>query len=632
MALSASRAIKGVRRISIAVLLVLVIGIACTEPSDDAPTSEESPTPSSVQTPSTTDSTPPSPEPSEDDPELLLARSTSSSAVAVSPSGDLVIAVNPDSGSVSLVNAINLVPIGEVLVGRDPRTVAFNPAGSAAFVANFGAGTVTRIDLGSLRVDAEWMVGPTPYGIVVSEQLAYVSHLATGLVTVLDIDTGEIVDTVHVGDFPAGLALTRQAKTLLVTHLFSGELAAIDTQSLSIDWTISTGSRANLSQFVVVTPDGQTAYLPQTRSNPDNTARLFDSTVSPVVTAVSLSVPEANRSLRINLETADESVNMPFAAVLSAAADTMFVANAGSNDVSVIDLTTGRGARHIAVGANPRGIAITPDGSRVFVNNVLDGTLSVINSRTLRVERTVTLTDIPMDEQVLLGKRLFNDAANPALARDQWISCATCHFDGMHDARTWVDFPDGPRNTPSLLGVRDTLPIHWSGDLDELQDVELTIRAIQNGTGLVAGSAHDSLGVPYTGLSDELDALAAYLVALEPVSLPSDLNLTGQSEGKEVFEQLGCATCHAAPLYTDLSMHDVGTGNAARERNTHGRGTTFDTPSLRGVRLTGPYFHDGSASTLAAVLETRNSDGAHAVTDRLTAAEIDSLIAFLRSL
>ena len=66
------------------------------------------------------------------------------------------------------------------------------------------------------------------------------------------------------------------------------------------------------------------------------------------------------------------------------------------------------------------------------------------------------------------------------------------------------------------------------------------------------------------------------------------------SEGEERLTTLNCESCHVPPLYTVLQLHDLGAGDPAKERNSHGRGTNFDTPSLRGVWLTSPYFHDGS--------------------------------------
>ena len=78
--------------------------------------------------------------------------------------------------------------------------------------------------------------------------------------------------------------------------------------------------------------------------------------------------------------------------------------------------------------------------------------VSVINAATYTVAATIDVTPIPLPPVLLNGKRLFHSSATPDLARDQWISCATCHFNGEMDGRTWF-FPDGPRNTTSLLGT-----------------------------------------------------------------------------------------------------------------------------------------------------------------------------------
>ena len=197
------------------------------------------------------------------------------------------------------------------------------------------------------------------------------------------------------------------------------------------------------------------------------------------------------------------------------------------------------------------------------------------------------------------------------------------------DARTWLGFPDGPRNTPALFGVGETLPIHWSGDLDERQDVELTIRGIQFGRELVSGEARDSLGAPPSGLSLDLDALAAYMNSLEVAPSPYATEDAAIRRGELQADSLGCQVCHSPPLYTDAQLHDVGTDDPAKEKNSHGRGTSFDTPSLRGVWLTAPYFHDGSAVTLEEVFQCGT---VHNISCRITPDELGDLIASLRSL
>lgn len=545
-------------------------------------------------------------------------------------------AVNPDSDTITLVNALTLEVIDEVGVGDDPRTLSFTPDSRSLIVANRGSANLTMLDIADPRRRVQTPVGPMPYGVLTDGHRAFVAEFASGNMAIIDLSDNSLVERLPVGPFPAGLALFRgdendgdQGDKLLITHLFTGEVTVVDLETLSVQAQVSTGAGTNLSQFLIVGPNGANAYLPQTRSNATNTKMTFDTTVFPVVNVLNLTDFSLMPKQRITIDTADQPASIPFSAAVFPDGDRLYVIHAGSDDLSVIDLKTNQGLAHIDVGANPRGIAITPDGSILFVNNTLDGTMCVIDANTLVVTKTLRITTIPMDPEVLQGKRLFNSAAAPVLTNDNWISCASCHFDGGMDGQTWQGFPDGPRNTPALFGVGETLPIHWSGDLDELQDVELTIRGIQFGTGLVSGETRDSLGPPHAGLSPDLDALAAYMDSIEVPISPYGENRETVKSGERQFNKLGCQSCHAPPFFTDQQLHDVGTGDPSKEKNSHGRSTNFDTPSLRALWLTAPYFHDGSAATLDDVLR---SGTAHNISADITVEEMENLLTYLRAL
>jgi cytochrome c peroxidase len=131
---------------------------------------------------------------------------------------------------------------------------------------------------------------------------------------------------------------------------------------------------------------------------------------------------------------------------------------------------------------------------------------------------------------------------------------------------------------------------------------------------------------------DDLKAVQEYIRSLEPEPSPylkPNGGLSGAARrGKALFDnpKVGCATCHPAPLYTDLKLHDVATsGELDRTRE-------FDTPTLVELWATGPYLHDGSATTLREVLTTSNKDDKHGATSHLSKKEIDALVAYLLSL
>jgi len=118
----------------------------------------------------------------------------------------------------------------------------------------------------------------------------------------------------------------------------------------------------------------------------------------------------------------------------------------------------------------------------------------------------------------------------------------------------------------------------------------------------------------------DIDALAAYLEALPAVRTPTRDPMQ-VARGRKVFDSEGCRSCHDGQTYTDQQRHKlVGT---LRES---------DTPSLIGVAASAPYFHDGSAATLEALLRDRGAVHGMADTARLTDPQIADLAAFLDTL
>lgn len=553
--------------------------------------------------------------------------STSSSALSLSPDGSRLVAVNPDSDSITVLEANTFTTMAEVPVGDDPRTAAFTRDGALVLTANRGEGTVTWVEVAAAHSVGDLSVGPQPYGIVLDEARAYVSLFAKGEIAIIDLAVREVIQRIPVEAFPAGLALG--GRYLYATHFYTGRVTRVDLNSLKVAGVIATNPEANLSQSITFSPDGQRAYLPQTRSNAGNLALTYDTTVFPIVSVIDLEtftyLPDA--SLELAKIDPARGVSLPFAAALSPDGQTLYIANAASDDVSVIELATSKATTHLATGRNPRGLALTPDGSKLSINNSLDGTLSVFDlSLSPSHLVTVTLTQLRLAPEILTGKRLFNSAL-PPMAQDHWLACSVCHFDGGHDARTWLGFPDGPRDTPALFGLTRTLPLHWSGDLDELQDVELTIRDIQGGVGLIAGEVHDKLGAPNAARSADLDALTAYLATLTVSDSPYTIDDDTLARGERAFARWGCAVCHTAPVYSDLQTHDTPIGDPSQERNP--RGQFFDTPSLLGVWATAPYFHDGSAQTLR---DTLFSVGFHSMGLAMDAREVEDIVAFMESL
>jgi hypothetical protein len=210
------------------------------------------------------------------------------------------------------------------------------------------------------------------------------------------------------------------------------------------------------------------------------------------------------------------------------------------------------------------------------------------------------------------------------MSAEGYLSCATCHLDGGSDHRVW-DFTgrgEGLRNTATLHGRAGTAQgnVHWTANFDEIQDFENDIRGAFGGTGFMSdadfAATQNPLGAPKAGRSADLDALAAYVASLGHQTVPrspyraSNGAMTAAGEaGRALFLAEGCASCHGGPELTDSSsgsgtLHDVGTLRTTSGSRLGGPLTGIDTPSLRGIWDTAPYFHDGSAATLDQVFST----------------------------
>lgn len=542
-------------------------------------------------------------------------RSASSSTVAMSADGGSLFVANTDSGSVTALDVNERRVAWERSVGGRPATVSVDPRGERLYVTTNRPSALVVLHSTSGELLATMSLSSSPSGVVSSPdgKRVYVAESGVDTIAVIDADRLTRIATIGVSNEPRGLAVTSDGSRLLITHFLSGDVTIVDTELEHLLAIVGTGPESSAASFVAIHPAGTSAYIPHQRSRVSNDNLTFDTTIAPRVSVVDIAAQRTVPRRLLGLDAVDRPVNLPSSLDFSPNGMRLYVANAGSNDISVIDLDTGFGLDHIEVGDNPTGIQISPDGDRAFVLNALDDSVSIVDLVDGRELERIAVTTSPLPPDVHRGQVLFNTANRPELARDQWISCGSCHLDGGTDGRTWL-LDDGPRNTPPIRGLRDTAPYHWSGDRVDLFDFQRTIMELQGGTGLS---------------DEELADLEAFL-GFHPVD-PVPTQAADSSQiglGRAIFAAAGCAECHSGPALTDQRLHDVGTGEGPFER----RGSSFDTPSLLGLRATAPYLHDGQAATLSDVILEHNPADLHGQASDLSAAEIVALEAYLLSL
>jgi len=516
----------------------------------------------------------------------------------------------------------------------------------------------------------------------------YVCNRFDGDVSVIDLETGQEVARVAASREPVAAAVTPDGRSVFVANLLpagradgydaSAVVTVIDTATHETS-SIRLPPGATGVRGICVGPDGQYAYATHVLAH-------YELPTTQVehgwMNANALSVIDARKKERVNtvlLDDMERGAANPWGVACSADETWLCVAHAGTHEVSLInaaglleklhavpqgefgevvydnrneildyfrrhraalfgkpygyddgrplytlggvggvpnDLTFLDGLRRRIPleGKGSRGLAV----SKVYVAHYFSDNLCAVNLRPGAEDavRTLPLGTKPKLTRARRGQMLFNDAT---LCFHGWQSCASCHPDGRTDGLNWDLLNDGTantKNTRSLLLAHKTPPAMSTG---VRPSAEVAVRA---------GLQH----ILFTDVRErDAAAIDAYLKSLEPVPSPHLLAGGGLSpsaeRGSRLFfsERIGCATCHPAPLYTDLRTYDVGSRGPEDYRDA------FDTPTLIEVWRTAPYMHGGRYTSVTALIAEGKHGARHGCVANLTAQQLNDLAEFVLS-
>ena len=599
---------------------------------------------------------------------------------------DLLWTINSDNNSVTVLGTAPHRRIAEINVGIAPQAIALAPDGRL-WVSNRDSSSISIINSNQRQVVQTLALAPgsQPYGLVISAATneAFVALEASGEVIKLNATSGTILDQLAVGSNVRHLSISGDGERLLATRFISppapgesgvvvdtananGEVLVIASNNLSLENTIELqystkvdteiqgSGLPNYLAAAAISPDGSSAWIP---SKQDNIGRGvarnglpldFQNTVRAISSKINLATQSEVYQQRVD----HDNSSVASAALYHPNGVYLFVALETSREIAVLNAVDGVELFRIGVGMAPQGLALSADGLTLYVKEMISRQVNVIDLSSLieagqqwaaSSTKINTVSNELLADEVLQGKALFYDAKDPRLARDAYMSCASCHQDGGHDGRVWdmTGFGEGLRNTINLLGRGGTQHgrLHWSSNFDEVQDFEQQIRNFAGGTGLMselhfnAGTRSDPLGDKKAGVSADLDHLAAYVASLNiyPVSPFRNDNgtLTAAAQaGKLSFAQR-CQSCHGGMSFAASAdgewQKDIGTLTADSGQQSGGPLTGIDVPTLRDAWYTAPYLHNGSAATLEDAILAHNGIS-------VSTTELDQLVAYVQQI
>lgn len=265
--------------------------------------------------------------------------------------------------------------------------------------------------------------------------------------------------------------------------------------------------------------------------------------------------------------------------------------------------------------------------------------------------------------KIELGRRLYFE---PRLSISGKLSCNSCHglmTFGVDNEPTSAghDGQRGARNSPTVYNAALHFAQFWDGRAPNVEEqakgpvlnpIEMGMPSPEICEERLAEipGYHPLFAAAFPGEKDPItyENFAKAVGAFErKLMTPSrfDAFLGGQADaltdaevaGLATFMDTGCPTCHmtetvGGKMYQKLGLvHPYETKDLGRYDVTKQDGDKyfFKVPSLRNVEKTGPWFHDGSVTTLSQAIE---SMAWHQLGKKLDPAQVQSIETFLKSL
>jgi cytochrome c peroxidase len=281
-------------------------------------------------------------------------------------------------------------------------------------------------------------------------------------------------------------------------------------------------------------------------------------------------------------------------------------------------------------------------GKLVTLQNFQEIFGGILNSKDLDGLRLL-VTQFPQQQ--------FNATADRKTERAdgmQGVTCFDCHVNGHTSAATHLVGDIRPQShrrridTPSLRGVNVQRLFGSQRALKTVEDfTEFEQRAAYFDGDIVSAMAK---GVNILERATQVHHMSELQQLLDFPPAPNlgwDGKLDPKKFGPDTPEMRGqqlffgkaqCGLCHPAPHYTDNTMHDLKVDRFFKTQSINGLVATRQGPTktftLRGIKESPPYFHDGRLLTLEDVVEFFNL----VLETKLSAREKKDLVAFMRQL
>lgn len=243
----------------------------------------------------------------------------------------------------------------------------FEVVPSSIYIANHGSNNVSIIDIATNTIKATVPVGEKPYGVADLESYVYVTG-SNGVYAIgkhtHSVET-ILNSTLSVVTNPQGIAVTFEKG--YVANNCTSNVSVFDSSSHMITATVPVGANPSA---VAVSPDLKKVYISNNNDSTISVINTSTNTVTTTINEVGLSYPNGITitpdGKRIYVTNSGSST---ISVIDTATNNITATVNIGNTDIPIFDIATQTVITTRSVPSVPIEIAVTLDGTKVYVTN-----------------------------------------------------------------------------------------------------------------------------------------------------------------------------------------------------------------------------------------------------------------------
>lgn len=312
-------------------------------------------------------------------PLILLSTMLPSITVHAKDTGHIFISSEKDN-AIIVLDGQSYKKLREIETSDRPRDLRFNDDRTLIYAACGEGDAIDVIDIAMSKVIKSLDVGEDPemFDLSPDGKLMFASLEDDGLLAVYDLEKGETIAKIEVGEEPEGVLAHPDGRRVYVTSEEANLVHVVDVKSREIIANIVAGNRPR--RFALDTGRNELWVTNE---------------ISGTVSIIDTESNKVKKDLKFEPKGFRADDVTPVGILMNANRDTAYVTLGTANHVAVVNMKSQKVTDFILVGRRAWGLGLDRAEKRLFVTNGKSDDMSIIDTSSLKVIRSVPVARVP---------------------------------------------------------------------------------------------------------------------------------------------------------------------------------------------------------------------------------------------